>query len=190
MLWASFYAQEQAPDDILAQDRQWSPCLFVECFCHCSPVLARLSTEEDNSHPLHMVSQDSAQEFLNVFLPSYLGALPTEFQEYCLQIPSVSQGVVCFHSDGLGCSWTFTVTVFKDLRGSLSLRAYIEMLLDSFNAQEQAPDDILAQDRQWAPCLFVECLHHGSPVFVRLSTWKTTLTLPFTWCLKTVHRNS
>ena len=109
----------QAPDDILAQDRQWAPCLFVECLRHCSVVLARLSTKEDNSHsPLHLVSQDSAQEFLNGFLPSYLGALPTEFQEYCLQIPSVSQGVVCFHSDGLGCSWTFTVTVFKDLRGS------------------------------------------------------------------------
>ena len=57
-----------------------------------------------------------------------MGALPTEFQEYCLQIPSVSQGVVCFHSDGLGCSWTFTVTVFKDLRGStLFVSLYISL---------------------------------------------------------------
>ncbi len=46
-------------------------------------MLARLSTKEDNSHPsLHLVSQDSAQIFFNGFLPSYLGALPTEFQEY------------------------------------------------------------------------------------------------------------
>ncbi len=72
---------------MISSYRITSGILFVECFCHCSPVLARSSTEEDNSHPLHLVSQDSAQEFLNGFLPSYLGALPTEFQEYCLQIP-------------------------------------------------------------------------------------------------------
>jgi hypothetical protein len=130
MLLASFNAQEQAPDDILAQDRQWAPCLFVECLRHCNLVLARLSTKEDNSHsPLHLVSQDSAQEFFdNGFLPTHLGALPTEFPEYCLQIPSVSQGVVCFHSDDLGCSWTFTVTVFKDLRDStLFVSLYISL---------------------------------------------------------------
>ncbi len=65
---------------------------------------------------------------MNGFLPSYLGAFPTEFQEYCLQIPSFSQGEVCFHSDGLGCSCTFTVTVFKDLRGpTLFVSLYISL---------------------------------------------------------------
>ena len=29
-----------------------------------------------------------------------------------------SQGVVCFDSVGLGCSWTFTVIIFNDPRGS------------------------------------------------------------------------
>jgi hypothetical protein len=131
VLLDSFNAQEQAPDDILAQDRQWDPCLFVENLRHCGLVLARLSTKKDNSHFfLHLVSQDNAQEFFNGFLSSYLGASPTEFQEYCLQIPSVSQGVVCFHSDGLGCSWTFTVIVFKDLRDStLFVSMYISLAL-------------------------------------------------------------
>ena len=70
-----------------------------------------------------------AQEFFHGFLSSYLGASPTEFQEYFLQIPSVSRGVVCFHSDGLGCSWTFTVIVFKDLRASiLFVSMYISLV--------------------------------------------------------------
>jgi len=74
------------------------------------------------------MSQDSAQELFNGFLSSYLGTSPTEFQVYCLQIPSVSQGVVCFHSVGLGCSWTFTVIVFKDPRGStLFVSMYISL---------------------------------------------------------------
>ena len=46
------------------------------------------------------------------------------------RIPSVSLGVVCFHSDVLGCSWTFTVIVFKDLRGStLCVSMYISLAL-------------------------------------------------------------
>jgi hypothetical protein len=52
----------------------------------------------------------------------------------------------------------------------LSLRVYMEMLLTSFNAQEQAPDDIHAQDRQWAPCLFVENFRHCSQEPARLPT--------------------
>ncbi len=45
------------------------------------------------------------------------------------RVPSVSRGVVCFHSDGLGCSWTFTVTVFKDLRGpALYVSLYISLV--------------------------------------------------------------
>ncbi len=35
-----------------------------------------------------------------------------------LGIPVVSQGVVCFHSVALGCSWTFTVIIINDPRGS------------------------------------------------------------------------
>jgi hypothetical protein len=41
-----------------------------------------------------------------------------ELHVCCLGIPVVSQGVVCFHSVGLGCSWTFTVIIFNDQRGS------------------------------------------------------------------------
>ncbi len=68
------------------------------------------------------------------------------------------------------------------------------MLLVSFNVQEQDPDDILAQDRQWAPCLLVECLHHCNLVLTRLSTKEDNSHFPLhlvsQWCLKTVHRNS
>jgi len=56
----------------------------------------------------------------------------------------------------------------------LSLRAYMEMLLASFNAQEQAPDGIHAQDRQRAPCLFVENFRHCSQEPARLATKKDT----------------
>ena len=87
MLLTSFHAQEQAPDDIHAQDRQWAPCLFVENSRHCSPVLARLSTKQDDSHfSLHLVSQDSAQEFFNRIILTYLGASRIEFQLCCLRI--------------------------------------------------------------------------------------------------------
>ncbi len=81
MLLASFNAQEQAPDDIIAQDRQWAPCLFVANSRQCGLVLARLSTKEDNSHlSLHLVSQDSAQEFFNRIILTYPGASWIEFQ--------------------------------------------------------------------------------------------------------------
>ena len=36
----------------------------------------------------------------------------------CLWIPFVSQGVDCLHSVVLRCSWTFTVIIFNDQRGS------------------------------------------------------------------------
>ena len=56
----------------------------------------------------------------------------------------------------------------------LSLREYMQDLLASFNAQEQAPDGIHAQDRQWAPCLFVENFRHCSQEPARLPTKQDT----------------
>ena len=132
MILASFNAQEQAPDDIIAQDRQWTPCLFVENLRHCGLVLARFSTKEDNSHfSRQQVSQVSAQElqFDRVMIWPYLGVSRFEFQLYCLRIPLFSQGVVCSHSGSLQVSWTFTVIVFKDLRGStLCASMYISLV--------------------------------------------------------------
>ena len=53
----------------------------------------------------------------------------------------------------------------------LSLRAYMEELSASFNAQDQAPDDLHAQDRQCAPCIFVDYYpHHDRPELVRFTT--------------------
>ena len=47
----------------------------------------------------------------------------------CLWLPVVRQGVVCFHSVGLGCSWIFTAIVFNDPCGStLSVSMYISYL--------------------------------------------------------------
>jgi hypothetical protein len=40
----------------------------------------------------------------------------------------------------------------------LSLCAYMEELSVSFNTQDQSPDDLHAQDRQCAPCIFVDIL--------------------------------
>jgi hypothetical protein len=52
----------------------------------------------------------------------------------------------------------------------LSLRAYMEELSVSFNSQDQAPDDLHVQDRQCAPCIFVDCFHHGRPDLLRFTT--------------------
>ena len=52
----------------------------------------------------------------------------------------------------------------------LSLREYMEELSASLNAQDQAPDDLHAQDRQRAPCIFVENSHHCRPEILRLPT--------------------
>jgi hypothetical protein len=52
----------------------------------------------------------------------------------------------------------------------LSLRAYMEELSASFNAQDQAPDDLHDQDRQCAPCFFVENPHPCRPELLRLYT--------------------
>ena len=52
----------------------------------------------------------------------------------------------------------------------MSLRAYMEEFSASFNTQDQAPDDLHAQDRQCAPCIFVDCFHHGRPELVRFTT--------------------
>ena len=42
----------------------------------------------------------------------------------------------------------------------LSFHASMEELSASFNAQDQAPDDFHVQDRQCAPCTFVENSRH------------------------------
>ena len=44
----------------------------------------------------------------------YQGVSRIEFHVCCLWIPVVRQGVDCFYSVGLGCSWTFTVIIFND----------------------------------------------------------------------------
>ena len=65
------------------------------------------------------VSQDSARELFNrIMTLPYQGVSRIEFHVFCLWIPVVSQGVDCFYSGGLGCSWTFTVIIFNDQRGS------------------------------------------------------------------------
>ena len=131
MILASFNAQEQPPDGIHAQDRQWAPCLFVENFRHCSQEPARLATKEDTPHlSRHQVSQVSAQElqFERVMIWPYQGVSRFEFQLYCLGIPFASQGVDRSHSASLQVSWTFTVIVFKDSRDStLFVSMYISL---------------------------------------------------------------
>jgi len=52
----------------------------------------------------------------------------------------------------------------------LSLSASTEELLASFNTQDQAPDDPYTQDRQCAPCDFVENSLHSRQVLSRLPT--------------------
>ncbi len=47
-----------------------------------------------------------------------LGVSRIEFHVSCLWIPVVRQGVDCFYSVDLGCSWTFTLIIFNDQRGS------------------------------------------------------------------------
>ena len=127
-------AQAQAPDDPLsfrayieklwasfhAQDRQCDPYIFVEYFRHCRPVTTRLPTKQDSLYlSLQQVSQDRAQElFARHLTRPYQGVSRIEFFVCCLWIPVVRQGVVCFHSVGLGCSWIFTVIVFNDPCGS------------------------------------------------------------------------
>ena len=65
------------------------------------------------------MSQVSAQELFNRSMTlSYQEVSRIEFHVCCLWIPVVSQGVDCFYSVGLGCSWTFTVIIFNDQRGS------------------------------------------------------------------------
>ncbi len=48
----------------------------------------------------------------------YQGVWRIEFHVCCLWIPVVRQGVDCFNSVDLGCSWTFTVIIFNNQRGS------------------------------------------------------------------------
>jgi hypothetical protein len=119
-LSASFNAQDQAPDELHAQDRQCAPCIFVDCFHHGRPELVRFITKQDVSYlSLQLVSQDSARELFNrIMTLPYQGVSRIEFHVFCLWIPVVSQGVDCFYSGGLGCSWTFTVIIFNDQRGS------------------------------------------------------------------------
>ncbi len=118
-LSASFNVQDQAPDDLHDQDRQCAPCIF-ENSQQCRPELARFPPKKDVLHlSLHQESQVSAQELFNrlMTLP-YQGVSRIEFHVCCLWIPVVSQGVDCFYSVGLGCSWTVTVIIFNDQCGS------------------------------------------------------------------------
>jgi hypothetical protein len=120
-LSASFNVQDQAPDDLHAQDRQRAPCIFEnENVHHCRPEPGRLPTKKDVSHlSLEQVSQDSAQDLFNRIMPlPYQGGSRIELHVCCLWIPVVSQGVDCFHSVVLGCSWTFTVIIINDPCGS------------------------------------------------------------------------
>jgi hypothetical protein len=122
-LSASLNAQDQAPEDLHAQDRQRVPCIFVENSHHHRPELLRLPTKQDVSHlSLQLVSQDSAQEFFNRLMTlTYQGVSRIEFHVCCLCIPVVRQGVDCFYSVDLGCDWTFTIISFNDQRGALHL---------------------------------------------------------------------
>jgi hypothetical protein len=73
------------------------------------------------------VSQVSAQELFNRLMTlTYQGVSRIEFHVCCLWIPVVSQGVDYLHSVGLRVSWTFTVIIFNDQRGStLSVSMYL-----------------------------------------------------------------
>jgi hypothetical protein len=68
----------------------------------------------------------------------------------------------------------------------LSLCAYMEELSAFCNAQGQAPDDLHAEDRQCAPCIFTTADQNlqGYP------RRRTSHTFPFNKCHKTVHRIS
>ncbi len=102
------------------QDQQCAPCIFVDCFHLGKQELVRFTTKQDVSHlSFQLVSQNSARELFNrlMTLP-YKGVSRIEFHVCCLWIPVVSQGVDCFYSVGLGCSWTSTVIIFNDQRVS------------------------------------------------------------------------
>jgi hypothetical protein len=60
----------------------------------------------------HERGKEEKKFFLIFFLR---GGLPKKI--YGLLIPVVRQGVDCFYSVGLGCSWTSTVIIFNDQRG-------------------------------------------------------------------------
>ncbi len=95
---------------------QCDPYIFVEYFRHCRQDPARLPTTQDSSYlSLQQVSQDRVQElFARHLTRPYQGVSRIEFFVCYLWIPVVRQGVVCFHSVGLGCSWIFTSIVFND----------------------------------------------------------------------------
>jgi hypothetical protein len=87
-LSASFNSQDQVPDDLHTQDRQCATCIFT------------IPDQNLQGYPRRRTSR----------------TFP--FNKCHLWIPVVSQGVACFHSVDLGCSWTFTVIIFNDPRGS------------------------------------------------------------------------
>jgi hypothetical protein len=143
-LLGSLNAQAQAPEDPLSlrayiemlwapfhtQDRQCDPYIFVEYFRHCRQETARLPTTQDSLYlSLQQVSQDRSQElFARHLTRPYQGVSRIEFLVCYLWIPVVRQGVVCFHSGGLGCSWIFTEIVFNDPCGSsLFVSMYISL---------------------------------------------------------------
>jgi hypothetical protein len=84
------------------------------------------------------VSQDRAQElFARHLTRPYQGVSRIEIFVCCLWIPVVRQGVVCFHSVGLGCSWIFTTIVFNDPCGSTQCDPYI--FVEYFRHYRQDP---------------------------------------------------
>jgi hypothetical protein len=48
----------------------------------------------------------------------FFNLLQINFLKMSIWIPVVRQGVDCFYSGDLGCSWTFTVISFNDQRGA------------------------------------------------------------------------
>jgi len=142
------------------------PYIFVENYRHCRQEPARLPTTQDSVYHSHQqVSQDRAQELFERHLTRpYQGVSRIEFFVCYLWIPVVGEGVVCFLSGGLGCSWIFTAQAPDD---PLSLRAYIEMLWASFHAQ----------DRQWDAYIFVEYFRFCRQETTRLPTTQDSFSL-------------
>ena len=79
-------------------------------------------------------SQDCTQELFNYIISPYTADSRIEFQLYSLRTQFVRQGVVCFHSVGLVVSWSFTVIIFNDSRGStLFVSLYISFALNDLS---------------------------------------------------------
>jgi len=159
-LLGSLNAQSQAPDDPLslrayigllwasfhAQDHQCDPHIFVDYNRFCRQEPARLLTTQDS---LYFSLQQVLPPFDTLLLPplSSLCKVYMRSQEMPQSGDSVvRQGVVCFHSGGLGFSWTFTAVVFNDPCGSSLRDPYI--FVDYFRLCRQEPArSLMTQDK-------------------------------------------